>query len=146
MILQITTVSMYQEHKLPPAQMKFPQPKCGQWTWMHSTGSKYQLNHFLINSKWSNSQENCRAYNTVELDSDHRIVSILLLCSLRTTKGKPFSRPKFDWSKLKDAATREQFQIELSINRFETLQRNDTSALITERHARTKNLNMLSQR
>ena len=76
---------------------------------------------------------NCRAYNTVELDSDHRIVSILLLCSLRTTKGKPFSRPKFDWSKLQDAATRDQFQIELS-NRFKTLQCNDTSAPITERY------------
>ena len=57
---------------------------------------------------------------TVDLDSDHRIVNILFLCSLRTTKGKLFSRPKFGWSKLQDAATRDQFQIELS-NRFKTL-------------------------
>ena len=126
-------VSMCEEHKLRPAQMKFPQPKCRQWTWMHPTGSKHQLDHILINSKWSNSLRNCRDYNTVELDSDHRIVSILLLCSLRTTKGKPFSRPKFDWSKLQDAATTDQFQIESS-NRFKTLQCNDTSVPITERY------------
>ena len=102
-------VSMCEEHKLSPAQVKFPQPKCRQWTWMHPTGSQHQLDHILINSKWSNSLRNCRAYNTMELDSDHRIVSILLLCSLRTNKGKPFSRPKFDWSKLQDAATTDQF-------------------------------------
>ena len=69
----------------------------------------------------------------MELDSDHRIVSILLLCSLRTTKGKPFSRPKLDWRKLQDAVTREQFQIELS-NIFEALQCNDTSAPIMEKY------------
>ena len=80
-------VSMCEEYKLRPAQMKLPQPKCRQWTWMHPMGSKHQLDHILTNSKWSNSLRNCRAYNTVELDSNHRIVSILLLCSLRTTKG-----------------------------------------------------------
>ena len=126
-------VSMCEEQKLRPAQMTFPQLKCRQWTWMRPTGSKHQLDHILINSKWSNSLWNCRAYSTVELDSDHRIVSILLLYSLRTTKGKPFCRLNFDWSKLQDAATRDQFQIELS-NRFKTLQCNDTSAPITERY------------
>ena len=124
---------MCEEQTFRPAQMKFSQPKCRQWTWMHPTGSKHQLDHILINSNWSNSLRNYRAYNTVKLDSDHRIVSILLLCSLRTTKGKPFSRPKFNWRKPQDAATREQFQIELS-NRFVALQCNDTSAPITERY------------
>ena len=89
---------MCEEHKLRPAQMKFPQPKCRQWTWMHPTGSKHQFDNILINSKWSN-----------------------------------FSRPKFDWNKLQDAATREYFQIDLS-NRFEALQCNETSAQITERY------------
>ena len=89
-------VSMCEEHKLRPAQMKFPQSKCRQWTWMHLAGSKHQLDHILINSKWSNSLRNCRAYNTVELDSEHQIASILLICNPRTTRGKPFSRPKLD--------------------------------------------------
>ena len=78
-------VSMCEEHKLRPVQMKFPQPKCRQWMWMHPTGSTHQMDHILINNKWSN-----------------------------------FSRPKFDWNKLQNVATREHFQIELS-NRFEAL-------------------------
>ena len=121
--------------------MKFPQPKCRQWTWMHPTVSKHQLGHILINSKWSNLLRNYRAYNTVELDPDHRIVRILLLCSLniRTTnyKGKPFTRPKFDWRKIQDAATRKKFRIEL-FNRFKSSRCNDTSAPITESYKKSK--------
>ena len=113
--------------------MRFPQPRSRLWTWMHPAGSTHQLDHILINSKWTNSLRNCRAYNSVELDSDHRIVSIKLVCSLRTTKGKPCKRPKFNWKTLQDAATREQFQLELS-NRFEALQCNNLSIPITERY------------
>ena len=126
-------VNMCEEHKFLPSQMKFPQPKQRQWTWMHPTGSTHQLDHILINRKWSNSLRNCRAYNSVELDSDHRIVSIRLVCSLRTTKGKPCRRPKFDWKKLQNTSIREQFQLELS-NRFEALQCDDTSIPITQRY------------
>jgi exonuclease III len=126
-------VSMCEEHKLHPSQMIFPQPRNRQWTWMHPSGSTNQLDHILINRKWTNSLRNCRAYNSVELDSDHRIVSITLVCSLRTTKGKPCNRQKFDWKKLQDVPTRELFQLELS-KRFETLQCQDTSTPITQRY------------
>ena len=126
-------VDMCEEFKLRPSQMRFPQPRSRLWTWMHPAGSTHQLDHILINSKWTNSLRNCRAYNSVELDSDHRIVSIKLVCSLRTTKGKPCKRPKFNWKKLQDATTREQFQLELS-NRFEALQCNNLSTPITERY------------
>ena len=126
-------VTMCEEHNLRPAQMKFPQPRKYQWTWMHPTGSTHQIDHILINRKWSNSLRNCRAYNSVELDSDHRIVSIRLVCSLRTTKGKPCSRPKFAWEKLQDSKVKQQFQIELS-NRFEVLQCSDTYIPITQRY------------
>ena len=62
---------------------------------MHLVGSKHQLDHILINSKWINSLRNCRADNAVELDYDHRIISILLLAtSMRTGKGEPFKRSK----------------------------------------------------
>ena len=60
-------VSMCEEHKLRPAQMKFPQPKCRHWVWMHPTGSKHQLDHILINSKWSNSFRNYKAYRRIRL-------------------------------------------------------------------------------
>jgi hypothetical protein len=76
--------------------MRFPQPRNRLWTWTHPAGSTHQLDHILINSKWVNSLRNCRAYNSVEGDSDHRIVSILLVASLRTSKGKPCKRPKFN--------------------------------------------------
>ncbi|XP_038063001.1 craniofacial development protein 2-like [Patiria miniata] len=109
-------VNLCQEHKMRPAQMKFPQPRSRQWTWSHPAGSVYHLDHILINSKWINSLRNCRAYNSVELDSDHRIVSIRLVTSLRTSKGKPCKRPKFNWKKLQDPVTREMFQLELSID------------------------------
>ena len=119
-------VNLCQEYKLRPAQTRFPQPRNRLWTWMHPGGSTHQLDHILISSKWVNSLRNCRAYNTVELDSDHRILSILLTTSLRTSKGKPCKRPKFDWKKLKDADTKHEFQIELS-NRFKELRCDDTS-------------------
>ncbi|XP_038063142.1 uncharacterized protein LOC119733848 [Patiria miniata] len=83
--------------------------------------------------KWINSLRNCRAYNSVELDSDHRIVSIRLVTSLRTSKGKPCKRPKFNWKKLQDPVTREMFQLELS-NRFQVLNVEDTPSL-TDRYA-----------
>ena len=100
---------------------------------MHPLGSIHQIDHILINSKWSNSLRNCRSYGSVELDSDHRIVSIHLVCSLRTTKGKPCRRPQFDWKKLQDSNVKQQFQLEVS-NRFKTLQCSDTSIPITQRY------------
>ena len=99
---------------------------------MHPNGSKYQLDHILTISKWVNSLRNCRAYNTVEVDSDHRIVSIVIKASLRTSRGKPCKRPKFNWRKLQDKETRSKFQIELS-NRFQTLEDTVTTS-ITEKY------------
>ena len=113
--------------------MKFPQPRHRQWTWMHPSRSTHQLDHILINRKRSNSLRNCRAYNLVELDSDHRIVSIRLVCSLRTTKGKPLDRPKFNWKKLQVTFVRDDFQLEMS-NRFQVFQCNDTSVPISLRY------------
>ena len=104
-------VDLCEEFQLRPAQMRFPHPRHRLWTWMHPSGSTHQLDHILINNKWKNSLRNCRAYNSVELDSDHCIVSIRLVCSLRTSRAKPCKRPKFNWKKLQDAATKEQFQL-----------------------------------
>ena len=126
-------VNICQEHKLRPAQSRFPQPRKRLWTWMHPGGTTNQLDHILINSKWANSIRDCRAYNSVELDSDHRILSIRLITSIRTSKGKPCKRPKFDWRKLQEPDTKHHFQIELS-NRFEGLKFDDTATPITERY------------
>ena len=118
--------------------MRFPHPRHRLWTWMHPSGSTHQLDHILINNKWKNSLRNCRAYNSVELDADHSIVSIRLVCSLRTSRAKPCKRPKFNWKKLQDAATKEQFQLELS-NRFDVPKCNNMSTPITERYESFEN-------
>ncbi len=91
--------------------------------------SFYQL---LFWVKWVNALRNCRAYNSVELDSDHRILNIRLATSLRTSKGKPCKRPKFNWKKLQDPATKQHFQLELS-NRFHALSM-DVTKPISDRY------------
>lgn len=76
------------EHNLRHVQSRFPLPISRMWTWKHPTGSMTLIDHILINSKWTNSLRNCRAHNSVELDSDHRILSAKIKVILRTTKGK----------------------------------------------------------
>lgn len=126
-------VNLCVEHNLRPAQSRFPHPLGRLWTWNHPAGSKHQLDHILINSKRVNSLRNCRAYNSVELDSDHRIVSIHLLTSLRSNKKTTCERPKFNWKKLQNPATKNKFQLELS-SRFEALTLDDQSIDLSERY------------
>ena len=109
------------ESNLRHAQSRFPHPKSRLWTWTHPAGSHAQLDHILISSKWTNSLRNCRAYNSVELDSDHRILSATIKVSLRTTKGKPCNRKKFNWKRLADPQVKQEFQLKLA-NRFAALQ------------------------
>ena len=83
--------------------------------------SKAQLDHILINGKWLNSIRNVRAYNSVELNSDHRIVSAKILLSLRAPNNHKCKRIKYDWDKLKDDTDLQfQFNIEVT-NRYEIL-------------------------
>ena len=128
---------MCEELKFRPAQMRFPQPRDRLWTWPHPAGSVHQLDHILINSKWVNSLRNCRAYNSVELNSDHRILSITLSISLRTSRGKPCKRVKFNWNKLRDSAIRKQYQIEVS-KKFSVLQVANSSVPISQRYDHLK--------
>lgn len=51
-------------------------------------------------SLWVNSMRNCRAFNSVETDSDHSIISIHLLISLRWNRNKTCKRPKFNGIKV----------------------------------------------
>ena len=124
-------VNLCVEHNLRPAQSRFPHPLGRLWTWNHPAGSKHQLDHILINSEWVNSLRNCRAYNSVELDSDHRIVSIHLLTSLRSNTKTACKRPKFNRKKLQNPASKNEFQLELS-NRFKALTLDDQSIDLSE--------------
>jgi hypothetical protein len=108
-------------------QTRFPQPKSRQWTWLHPNGqSKAQLDHILINGKWINSVRNVRAYNTVELNSDHRIVSAKISISLRVSKDNKCQRITYDWKKLKNSCSlQSQFNIEVQ-NRYDILSANNS--------------------
>ena len=47
-------------------------------------------------------------------------MSAVIKVSLRTTKGKPLNRRKFDWKKLESQEIKDEFKIKLS-NRFQHL-------------------------
>ena len=98
--------SFCERHNLPPTQFRFPYPKGRVWTWEHPSGQRPQLDHIIINAKWLNSVRNCRAYWSVELDSDHRIVSALVKISLRIQGANPIKRKRYDWKKLEPVPTR----------------------------------------
>ena len=114
-----TVYSADLECRMRSTQTRFRHPKSRTWTksrtghgHRHATGTKAQLDHILINGKWLNSIKNVRAYNTVELKSDHRIVTASLAISLRAPKTKAQKRMKYDWNKLKlDTALQAQFNI-----------------------------------
>ena len=109
--------------QLRVAQSRFPQPRKRLWTWRHPAGSSLaQLDHILISAKWIRSVTNCRAYNSLEIDSDHRVLSAHLRIRFRATQPKKCKRPQFNWEKLStDENTQQQFAICLS-NKFQALQ------------------------
>ncbi len=73
------------------------------WTWEHPNAqlsdARKQLDHILINGKWMNSVKNCRAYDTVDCGSDHRIVSMSYKLSLRAPR-KTTPTKRYDWASL----------------------------------------------
>ena len=71
------------------ATTRKPHPNRQKWSGQYPNGSKTQLDHVILRRKWINSLQNCRCYNTVEIDSDHCIVTANLKFSLRTNKKKP---------------------------------------------------------
>jgi len=103
------------------AQMQFPQPKRRLWTWLSPKGNKQQIDHILINSKWNNSLENCRAYSSVNVESDHRIVSVTAKLSLRSNKDRTKKTPRINWNDLnKNIPLQNKYAVEVS-NQFNLL-------------------------
>ena len=70
---------------------------------------------------------NCRAYNTIDIGSDHRIVSANLSLSLRANKQTPNGRCQYNWAKLSDPSIQRKFDMELR-NRFNTLMDETTAS------------------
>ena len=110
-----------------PTQSRFPHRKSRIWTWQHpsyrtkSNEHQTQLDHILVNGKWIKSVHNVRAYDAVELGSDHRIVSANIKLRLRAEVENKCKRVKFDWPKLIDSKDlQNEFEIEIK-NRFNLL-------------------------
>ena len=118
-------VSLCRQTNMRQVQSRFPQPSRRQWTWKHPRGSKAQLDHILVNAKWVRSITNCRAFNSIELDSDHRIVSANFRIRFRKFKQTPSNRVKYDWNKvIENPEICQQYQLELK-NRFDALSQVD---------------------
>lgn len=90
-------VSFCQFESLIPAQLKFIHKQARTYTWTHPNGALAQLDFILVRNKWKNSVTNCRAYNKIEIGSDHRICIAKIRISLRTTKIIKNIRPIIDW-------------------------------------------------
>ena len=95
-------------------QSKKPQRKSRQLTWRHPNGvSVAQLDQIVVRAKWFNSFSMCRAFNSVNVESDHRILCAKMSVSLRSsTKSTKKSAP-INWKRLKDQTSRESFKLEL---------------------------------
>lgn len=113
-------VSMCESHSLRPTSSRFPHRKGRQWTWEHPSGKTAQLDHILISSKWVNSVRNCRAYDTMNIDSDHRVLCANVNISFRTSKSNKLVRAKYNTELLNDIVKSCRFDIELR-NRFDKL-------------------------
>ncbi len=75
-------VEFCQSHRIRDAQACFLHRHGRIRTWKSPKGSQAQLDHIFVSQKWLNSVENCRAYNTVFVHSDHRIVCARLKVKL----------------------------------------------------------------
>ncbi len=134
-------IDLCEAHSLRPAHSHFEHPESRLYTYTGlkdeqpatttAAGTtpekqKFQIDHIMICMKWWKWIKNCRAYDTIDIGSDHRCVSAKLRLSLRVNKRPPNSRCKFNWSKLADLNTRNTFNLELK-NRFEALMEETTS-------------------
>ena len=103
-------------------QSRFPQPSKRLWTWKSPYDTLAQLDHILIRAKWTRSITNCRAYNSLEIDSDHRVVSARLRIRFRSKQIKKTERPRYNWEQLVDnEEKRREFSLKIT-NKFEALQ------------------------
>ena len=115
----------------------FKHPKTRLWTHRRPNGNLEQLDHILVNSKWINSIRNCRAYNTVEVNSDHRILSTKLQISLQAHKKRQPTNKKC-WEQLRDINKSREFNNKFKTNYQELLQSHDVNNMDTPQNLQNK--------
>ena len=80
-------------------QSFFQTPAKHLWTHKRPKGDLVQLDHILVNGKWIKSIKKCRAYNSVPINSDHRILTATVSITLKSYSNLR-STPKTDWKAL----------------------------------------------
>ena len=110
-------------NKLVAANTRFQKRKGKLWTFTYPNGNKAQLDYLIINKKWVNSAKNCEAYHIEEgISSDHRIVTLKIILSLRANKMRTNIKTKYDWKHLvQNKDLQNQFSVALR-NRYNVLQ------------------------
>src|SRR6202035_82359 len=79
-------VSLCETSEFISAITRFKHPIRRQYTWSPERDDisiRTQIDHILVRCKWANSLKNCRAYSTVEVNSDHRIMTANFTLSLK---------------------------------------------------------------
>lgn len=111
-------LELCQSANLCVLQSKKPQRKGRQWTWRHPNGASVaQIDHIIIRAKWFNSFSMCRPFNSVNVESDHRILCAKMDVSLRSSSKDIKGSAPVNWKRLNDPQLRESFKLELR-NRF----------------------------
>ena len=109
---------------LIPASLRFPHPFSRTWTHISCNKNsgidgKHQIDHILVRSKWINSVRNCRSYNTLDIGSDHRIVTAHFKISLRCLKKRKKINNSYNWEEFSiNNVLQQRYAVEVR-NKFE---------------------------
>ena len=106
------------------ATTRKPLPNRRKWSRQHPNGNKAQLDYVILTRKWINSLQNRPCYNTVEIDSDHHILTVTGKFSFRATKNTSNISMYINKSITSNDLVRNKLHPELS-NPFENLQVNE---------------------
>ena len=96
---------------------------------------KTNINHIVISKRWQSSLQDVRVKRGADLASDHHLLQGKIQLKLSAVKKVVCHRRKFNVSKLKNQAVRDEFQLSLQ-NRFATLDKIETDNDIINWHGK----------
>ena len=116
------------EKQLVDINTSFQKKMNKMWTYMDSSGTKYQPDYILIRKKWRNSNTNVEAYSSFSsTGSDHIIVSSKIILSLRSNRNTLPRKIPYNWPSFKsDKSLQDNYTVEIN-NRFYFLDGKDIS-------------------
>ena len=113
-------IDLCQATDLRIAHSHFLNRKAQLYTYVGSKGDQHQLDHIMIRSKWWKSITNCRAYDTIDIGSDHILVNAYFRLAFRANKQASDVWCQYNWAKLSEPLIQLKFDLQLR-NRFDSL-------------------------